>query len=97
MQDSAQQANPEVDFYSIEVLDGSGSPFPLSKYKNKYLLIVNVASKCSFSKQYEGLEKLYKTYSPRGLVVLGFPCNQFANQVREAFRVTIYLRSNEKA
>jgi len=52
----------------------------LKEYRNKYMLIVNVASKCGFTKQYEGLEKLYKKYKDRNFVVLGFPCNQFASQ-----------------
>jgi glutathione peroxidase len=48
--------------------------------KNKTLLIVNVASKCGFTKQYAGLEQLYEKYKDKGFVVLGFPCNQFAGQ-----------------
>jgi len=52
----------------------------LKEYRDKYMLIVNVASKCGFTKQYEGLEKLYKKYKDRNFVVLGFPCNQFASQ-----------------
>ncbi len=52
----------------------------LAHYKGKVLLIVNVASKCGFTYQYEGLEKLYKTYKDKGLVILGFPSNQFSNQ-----------------
>jgi len=52
----------------------------LKEYRNRYMLIVNVASKCGFTKQYEGLEKLYKKYKDRNFVVLGFPCNQFASQ-----------------
>jgi len=52
----------------------------LKEYRNRYMLIVNVASKCGFTKQYQGLEKLYKKYKDRNFVVLGFPCNQFASQ-----------------
>ena len=53
---------------------------PLVNYVNKVLLIVNTASKCGFTKQYAGLEDLYKKFSSQGLVVLGFPCNQFGKQ-----------------
>jgi glutathione peroxidase len=52
----------------------------LSDYKGKVLLIVNVASKCGYTPQYAGLEKLYETYKDKALVVLGFPCNQFGGQ-----------------
>lgn len=57
-----------------------GEPTSLSTYSGQVKLIVNVASKCGLTPQYEGLEKLQKNYSDRGLVVLGFPCNQFAGQ-----------------
>ena len=52
----------------------------LDKYKGKTIIIVNTASKCGLTPQYEGLEKLYNKYKDKGLVILGFPCNQFANQ-----------------
>jgi glutathione peroxidase len=64
--------------YSAETLDGR--PAPLSAYKGKVALIVNTASKCGFTPQYQGLEALYRQYADRGLVVLGFPCNQFGAQ-----------------
>jgi glutathione peroxidase len=57
-----------------------GSEQPLSAYRDKVVLVVNVASKCGFTPQYAGLEKLYETYKDRGLVILGFPCNQFGQQ-----------------
>lgn len=60
-----------------------GEPYPLSTLRNKVVLVVNTASKCGFTPQFEGLEKLYKSVSaqyPDSFVILGFPCNQFANQ-----------------
>jgi glutathione peroxidase len=58
----------------------TGQPQPLSNYAGKVALVVNTASKCGFTPQYEGLEKLYEQYKDDGLVVLGFPCNQFGHQ-----------------
>ena len=58
----------------------SGKKISLKDYKGKVVLIVNTASKCGFTPQYGGLEKLYKKYQRRGFVILGFPCNQFGNQ-----------------
>ena len=69
-----------MNFYDIEVKDINGNEFTMEKYKGKVLLIVNVASKCGFTNQYEGLEKLHEKYASKGLDVLGFPCNQFLSQ-----------------
>ncbi|MBV9510792.1 MAG: redoxin domain-containing protein, partial [Caulobacteraceae bacterium] len=64
--------------FTAETLDGR--PAPLSDYRGQVLLIVNVASKCGFTPQYEGLETLWRRYKDRGFAVLGFPCNQFGAQ-----------------
>ena len=66
--------------YDFEAQSITGKPVRLADYKGKVLLIVNTASKCGFTPQFDGLEKLWKTYGPLGLVVLGFPCNQFGSQ-----------------
>ncbi|MBT9608699.1 MAG: glutathione peroxidase [Aquabacterium sp.] len=58
----------------------TGQPVPLAQYRGQVLLIVNTASKCGFTPQFEGLEKLWQTHGKDGLVVLGFPCNQFGGQ-----------------
>lgn len=69
-----------MSVYDFKVITNRGKEISLADYKGKVLLIVNTASKCGFTPQYEGLEKLYKTYKDKGLVILGFPCNQFAGQ-----------------
>ena len=69
--------SPIYDF-QVKTIDGKATT--LKEYKGKVLLIVNVASKCGFTSQYEGLEKLHKKYHGQGFSVLGFPCNQFGNQ-----------------
>ncbi|MCO1333248.1 glutathione peroxidase [Microbulbifer sp. OS29] len=68
------------DLYSIPVQTAGGQTTSLSEYKDQVVLIVNTASKCGFTKQYEGLEDLYKKYKDRGFAILGFPCNQFGKQ-----------------
>jgi hypothetical protein len=68
------------DLYDLEVTTIDGKTQKLSAYAGKTLLVVNVASKCGFTPQYTGLEALYRKYRDRGLVVLGFPCDQFGHQ-----------------
>ena len=66
--------------YDFTVKNDKGEDLSLEKYKGKVLLIVNTATKCGFTKQYDGLEELYKKYKDRGFEILDFPCNQFAGQ-----------------
>jgi glutathione peroxidase len=69
-----------MSVYRFEAERIDGTVQPLSEFRGKVLLIVNTASKCGFTPQFEGLEKLYRTYRERGFEVLGFPCNQFGGQ-----------------
>jgi len=66
--------------YDIKLKDIDGKDTTLAAYKGKVVLIVNVASKCGYTKQYSGLEAAYEKYKSQGFVILGFPCNQFGSQ-----------------
>jgi glutathione peroxidase len=66
--------------YDFDALDISGKKVRLSQFKDKPMLIVNTASSCGFTPQYKGLQALHEQFGPQGLVVLGFPCNQFGAQ-----------------
>jgi glutathione peroxidase len=66
--------------YDFSTTSLQGQPLELSSFKDKVVLIVNTASKCGFTTQYTGLQKLYDSMAAKGLVVLGFPCNQFGGQ-----------------
>lgn len=70
----------EKQFYQFEAKNLQGKSVKMEEYQGKMVLVVNTASKCGLTPQYEGLEKLYEKYKDNGLVILGFPCNQFANQ-----------------
>ncbi|HEY4200062.1 MAG TPA: glutathione peroxidase [Devosiaceae bacterium] len=67
-------------FYDFSARRLDGAPASMADYRNKVVLVVNVASHCGLTPQYEGLEALYRQFAPRGLVILGFPCNQFGEQ-----------------
>ena len=69
-----------MTLYDIQAQTLDGATVPLSEFRGKTLLIVNVASRCGYTPQYAGLEALYRKYKDRGLVILGFPCNQFGAQ-----------------
>lgn len=69
-----------MTLYDITVKDAKGDTVNLSDYKGKVLLIVNTATRCGFTPQYGGLQDLYEKYKDKGLEILDFPCNQFANQ-----------------
>ena len=69
-----------MSIYDFTMKDISGNEVKLDEYKDKVILIVNTASKCGFTYQYEGLEKLYETYKDSGFVILGFPANNFLKQ-----------------
>jgi len=69
---------PDLYNFAVKTIDGAEQQ--LADYKGKALLIVNVASECGLTPQYEGLQKLYAELAPKGFVVLGFPCNQFGGQ-----------------
>jgi glutathione peroxidase len=69
-----------MSVYDYSFTDNNGNNVDLSNFKDKLLLIVNVASKCGFTLQYKGLQDLHKKYADKGLVVIGFPCNQFGGQ-----------------
>lgn len=82
MSNAARNHIPKImsKFYELTPKDKKGEPFPFSQLKGKAVLIVNVASKCGFTPQYAGLEKLYKEYKDQDFTIIGFPCNQFMGQ-----------------
>lgn len=77
---TAQAGDKMGTFYAYKATDIKGVEHSMSEYKGKVVLVVNVASKCGFTPQYAGLQKLYEKYEKKGLVILGFPSNQFGKQ-----------------
>lgn len=71
---------PTTDFFTLQASTLEGEAQSLEAYRGKAVLVVNVASKCGYTPQYEGLQQMYETYGEQGLVILGFPCNQFMGQ-----------------
>lgn len=75
-----KKGTSDLHFYELEAESIQGKRIPMRDYKGKTVLIVNTASQCGLTPQYEGLEKLFQKYESKGLVILGFPCNQFGKQ-----------------
>lgn len=69
-----------MSFYDVQIDSLSGDKLDLAQFKGKTVLLVNVASKCGLTPQYEGLERLHERYGPQGFTILGVPCNQFMGQ-----------------
>ena len=86
-----------TDLTTIPVKAADGSAASLAPYEGQVMLVVNVASKCGFTPQYEGLEALYERYRDRGFTVLGFPCNQFgAQEPGDAGEIASFCKLNYK-
>ena len=84
-----------MNFYDFSAVKMNGETVSMSNFKGKVVIVVNTASKCGFTPQFEGLEKLYENYKDQGLEILGFPCNQFATQdARENSEINEFCQLN---
>lgn len=77
---NGEELSSSINVHKFSILDIEKKEIQLAQYQGKVLLIVNVASKCGFTKQYDGLQKIYERYRDQGFQVLGFPCNDFGGQ-----------------
>ena len=100
---NAQNNKTMATIYDFKALNNKGAEVEMSQYRGKVLMIVNTASKCGFTPQYDGLEALYQKYKDQGFVILGFPCDQFKHQepgsdeeIAEFCRATAFLCSVTK-
>ena len=87
-------ANYEKKFYDFSIESISGETIDLNKYKNKVILIVNTASYCGFTKQYDELQELWDTYKSKGLIVLGVPSNSFNQEKKKDLEVKEFCEVN---
>jgi glutathione peroxidase len=86
---------PLQNFYDFEAKLINGKSIVMNEFKGKTIVIVNTASQCGLTPQYEGLEKLFKKYESKGLVILGFPCNQFGQQEKgSATEIEMFCQVN---
>ena len=84
-----------MNIYDFKVKDNKGNTVDMKDYKGKVLLIVNTATECGFTPQYEGLQALYEKYQEKGFEILDFPCNQFGNQAPgSAEKIAAYCKIN---
>ncbi|SMF96464.1 glutathione peroxidase [Methylomagnum ishizawai] len=84
-----------ADIYAFQSKTLTGEPLDFAQFRGKAILVVNTASRCGFTPQYAGLEKLYQDYKDRGLVVVGFPCNQFgAQEPGDAVEIGAFCEKN---
>ena len=82
---SDEMSENKDNIYQFKVLDGQGDSVSLSIYKGQVLLVVNTATQCGYTPQYEDLERIYETYREQGFIILDFPCNQFGGQAPGSF------------
>lgn len=79
-QPATEQSTPAMSFHELSATDINGKTISFSEFKDKKVLVVNTASECGYTKQYAQLQELYEMYKDKGLVVIGFPCNDFGGQ-----------------